>query len=146
MPAYTVVFEMVDAYERPTRKEFETVATIADEAAALAAAAALATDLGNITEARILAYTVARRVVYVDTVDAGANRDEGAIMTLRKEDNKKASIRVPAPINAIFNADGTLDLTNAIVTAFATNFLTGGDWTFSDGEQAGELVSGYLES
>ena len=145
MPEYMVVYEMVDAYERSTRKEFETVVTMVDEAAALAAAAALATDLGNITEARILAYTVAQRVVYVDTVDAGANRDEGAILTLRKEDNKKASIRVPAPINAIFNADGTVDLTNAAVTALVANFLTGGDWTFSDGEQATEIVSGYLE-
>lgn len=145
MPAYSVMFELIDDYNRKTRKTFETVPTTADEAAAQAAAAALATDLGNITEARILAYTVARRTVYTDSVTTGANRDEGAILSLRKEDNYLDAIRVPAPINAIFNADGTVDLANGAVTAFVANFLTGGDFTFSDGEQASELVSGYLE-
>lgn len=145
MPAYTVTFELVDAYQRQTRKTFETVDTIADETAALAAAAALATDLANLTEADILAYHVSQRVVYTDTVTAGANIDEGVTFSLRKVDNFKAPIKVPAPINSIFQADGSVNLSDAAVTAFIANFLTGGDFTFSDGEQASALLSGRLD-
>ena len=145
MPAYTVTFSLVDAYNRQTTKEFETVDTIADETEALAAAAALATDLANLTELRILSYAVGQRVVYTDTVTADANVDEGVTFSLRKEDNYKAPLKVPGPLNSIFQPDGSVILTNAAVTAFVANFLTGGDFTFSDGEQATELISGKLD-
>lgn len=145
MPAYKVMFEMVDAYQRPARKTFETVDTIADETEALAAAAALATDLANLTMLDILAYTVSRRTVYTDTVDAGANRDAGVTFTLRKSDNYKDDIKVPGPVLGIFDGDGSVDLADAAVTAFIANFLTGGDFTFSDGEQATSLLSGSLD-
>lgn len=145
MPEYRVAVDLVDAYERSARKEFYTVSTMADHASAVAAAASLMSDLANLTELRILSYTVGERTVYTDTVDAGANKDEGVTLTMRKSNNYKDSIKVPGPINAIFNADGTVDLTDAAVTAFVANFLTGGDFTFSDGEQATELVKGVLD-
>jgi len=145
MPVYEVSFEMVDAYQRSAKKAWETVSTIADETAALAAAAGLATDLGNLTELDILAYTVKQRVVYTDTVVAGANRDEGVTFQLRKADNFRGTIGVPGPINGIFNPDGTVILTDAAVAAFISNFLVGGDFTFSDGEQAVALLRGTLD-
>lgn len=145
MPSYEVVYSMEDAYGRPTTKTFQSVDTLADETAALAAAAGLATDLANLTEAVILSYSVKQRVPYTDSVDPGANKDEGVTFSIRKVDNFKDVIKVPAPINAIFNADGTVDLTNAAVTAFISNFLVGGDFTFSDGEQGSALLSGKLD-
>jgi hypothetical protein len=54
-------------------------------------------------------------------------------------------LKVPGPINAIFNADGTVNLTHAAVAAFVANFLTGGDFTFSDGEQATAVIRGTLD-
>jgi len=145
MPEFDVTFEMVDAYQRPASKRFTTVDTMADYDAAVAAAAALATDLANLTELDILAYRVSGRTVYTDTVDAGANRDEGVTFQLRKVDNFKDDIKVPGPINAIFNSDGSVNLTHAAVTAFISNFLTGGDFVFSDGEQATALLKGSLD-
>jgi len=145
MPVYTTSFELVDAYGRPASKSWETVATMADETAALAAAAALAADVANLTELEILAYKVSQRVVYTDSVDAGANRDEGVTFQMRKIDNFLGNIKVPGPINAIFNLDGTVDLTNAAVAAFISNFLSGGDFTFDDGEQASAVVKGSLD-
>lgn len=144
MPTYDVRFEMLDAYNRRASKTFQTV-DLADEAAALAAAAGLATDLANLTELDILAYNVSQRVVYTDTVTAGANRDEGVTFTLRKVDNYNDDLKVPGPINAIFDANGNVDPVNAAVAAFISNFLTGGDFTFSDGEQATALVKGTLD-
>ena len=145
MPSYLVTFEMVDAYQRSARKSWQTVDTIADETEALAAAAALATDLGNLTELDILAYTVSPRVVYTDVVVPGANRDEGVTFQLRKVDNYKDDIKVPGPINSIFDGEGSVILTDAAVTAFIANFLTGGDFVFSDGEQATALLKGSLD-
>jgi len=111
----------------------------------LIAAAALAADLAAITEAEILSYTVALRTVYNDTVTTGGNRDEGATLVIRKEDNFKGILKVPAPINAIFDSIGNVDITNAAVTAFVSNFLTGADFVFSDGEQGTALLSGRLD-
>lgn len=145
MPTFSVTFEMVDAYQRPASKSFDTVDTMVDFDAAVAAAAGLATDLANLTELDILAYKVSQRVVYTDTVEAGANRDEGVTFQLRLLDNFKADLKVPGPINSIFNSDGTVILTNAAVTAFISNFLSGGDFTFDDGEQASALLKGSLD-
>ena len=145
MPVYEVSFEMVDAYGRSASKRFESV-DLLDEATALASAAALATALANLTELDILAYSVGQRIVYTDTPDAGANRDEGVTFTMRKLDNFKGSIKVPGPVNSIFNADGSVDLTDAIVTGFINSFLSGADWTFSDGEQASAIIKGELDA
>lgn len=145
MPEYTLTVTFVDSYGREGRKMFTSVPTIADEATAITSAGVLLTALANAMEADILRYTLSRETVYADTLDAGANVDEGGIFTLRKEDTKKGALRIPSPVNAMFNADGSLDLTSAIVTSLATEFFTGSDWTFSDGEQATALVSGYIE-
>lgn len=145
MPQFTVTYDMVDAYGRSARKTYETKATMADFAAASAAASALAADLAGLTEAEILSYTVALRSTYSDSVTTGANKDEGVTLVLRKEDNFKGVLRVPAPINAIFDAQGSVDITDAAVTAFVSNFLTGADFVFSDGEQASALLSGRLD-
>lgn len=144
MPNYSVTFTLVDAYDRTTTKTFESIVLV-DEAAALAAASALAADLAALTELNILYYTIGQRVVYSDVVVPGANVDEGVTFTLRKADNYKGSIKVPGPINAIFQSDGSVVLSNAIVVDFIANFLAGGNWTFSDGEQASELLRGVLD-
>lgn len=143
MPQYKVAYAMVDSQNRSVSKTFET-ANLADFAAATTAASGLATDLGNLTGARILSYSITERTVYTDTVTSGANRDEGLTLVVRKTDNFKDIIRVPAPID-VFDGNGNVDVTNVAVAAFVSNFLTGGDFTFSDGEQAAELLSGSLD-
>lgn len=147
MPTYKVRFEMVDDYNRPSSKSFETVPTTVDYAAAAAAAAALAVDLAVLTELRVLAYTITERIVMVDAVTAGANRDEGVVLSLRKPDQYLDDIRIPGPINAIFDDNGNvITPLPAAVDDFLDNFADGtGDFTFSDGEQFAEFVRGYLE-
>lgn len=142
MASFPVGVAFVDAYGRAATKHFEVSA--ADHAAAKVVAAALMVDLAGITELRILSYTVAEKVVYTDTVDAGANRDEGVTLSVRTADNEKASIKIPGPVNGIFNADGSVDLTDAAVTAFIANYLSG-DVLVDDGETVAELISGRLD-
>lgn len=148
MPVYGLYVEMVDAYNRPTSKRFEST-DLADYAAAAASAAALTTDLAVLTEARILATTISERVPFTDAVTTGANKDEGVTFTLRLPDNKKDNLSVPAPINSIFDANGnviTAPALPAAVSDFLEHFEDGvGDWTFSDGEQWTEFVKGVLD-
>lgn len=146
MPVYKVTFQMVDSYERQTSKSFESV-TLADEATALTSAEALADALAALSGCRILYYVVGQEIPYTDAVTAGSNVDAGLTVTMRKVDNKKAPLTVPAPAPAIFDAVGNL-ITSPIPTVasdFLDMFVTGGDWTFSDGEQASEVVSGKLD-
>lgn len=149
MPSYGMYIEMVDDYNRPTSKKFYSVSTMADYAAAAASAAAFVVDLAVLTEARILAYTLSERIPFTDAATTGANKDEGVTFTLRLPDNTKDSLAVPAPINAIFDANGaviTEPTLPAAVSDFLANFADGtGDWTFSDGEQYTEFVKGVLD-
>lgn len=148
MPVYGLYIEMVDAYNRPTSKRFEST-DLADYAAAAASAAGLATSLAVLTECRILATTLSERLPFTDAVTAGANKDEGVTFTLRLPDNKKDNLSVPGPINAIFDINGIVITSPAIpvaVSNFLAHFADGaGDWTFSDGEQWAEYVKGTLD-
>lgn len=145
MPAYTAYFELMDSYNRKSSKEFKTVDTVVDFAAALALAAALASDIAGLSGLEVLAYTVKQRTVYTDTPDAGSNRDAGVTFSMRKTNNQNDVIKLPGPITSVIDPDGSIDLADAAVTAFIGNFLSGADWTFSDGEQATSVISGQLD-
>lgn len=148
MPIYGLYVEMVDAYNRPTSKRFESV-DLADYDTAAAAAGPLLTAIAVLSECRVLASTLSERVPFTDSVTAGANKDEGVTFTLRLPDNKKDNLGLPGPINAIFDANGlviTSPTLPASVTTFLAFFQSGtGDWTFSDGEQWSEYVKGTLD-
>lgn len=143
MALFPLSVALVDAYGRPATKRYDVNA--ADHAAALVVAAAFMADLAGITELRILSYVVGERVTYSDSVDAGANKDEGATLSVRTADNEKATVKIPGPINAIFNADGSVDLTDGAVTAFVANYLSG-DIRVDDGEVVTEIISGRLDT
>lgn len=118
---------------------------LVDHPAAVTAANSLLIDLANITEMEILSFTVGLRTVYADSVIAGANRDEGGTFTLNKTDNYRAVHKVPAPVQAIRNTDGTIDITDAIVTDYFDNFLAAGDFTVSDGEIIDGIIKGTVD-
>lgn len=150
MTVFTLSVTMMDAYGRTTRKLYKTEdISGADVGAEYLAAQGFATTfltaLGNLTEAEILYYNLGREVVYSDSVVAGANVDEGLTAVALKTNNKKVVIKVPAPINAVFNADGTLDITDGIVTAYMNHFIATAGFTISDGENIVSLVSGRLD-
>jgi hypothetical protein len=144
MPNFITTIELVDAAGRSARKTYEHNET--DFATAQVAAAALADDLQAITELEVLAHTTSERTVYGSGVlTSGANKDEGAVFSLRKADNYKASHRVPGPIQAMRNTgNDRLDTDNADVVEYFQNFITG-NFTISDGESATALISGVLE-
>ncbi len=149
MPEFSVSFELVDSKNRTARKTWTTLTTTTDFAAAAAAAAPLFTDLAVLTGLRVLAYTINQRIIVTDAVTAGSNRDEGLTLSLRKEDLQKGNIHVPGPIDTIFDANGNVITTPSLHTAvanFILHFTAGsGEFTFSDGEQLVEFVSGVLD-
>lgn len=142
MAIFPMSVSMVDGYGRPINKRYDLSA--ADYATALTNAAAFITDLEAISEAAVLWYTVATRVTVSDTATEGGNRDEGLTISVRTADMEKAVIKVPAPINAIFQADGTLDLTNSVFQDFIANY-TGGLVLVDDGETVVGYLSGHLD-
>ncbi|MEE9365785.1 MAG: hypothetical protein V3W44_03765 [Dehalococcoidales bacterium] len=148
MPEYNVGVELVDDYGRNRSMKFQTISSMATHVAAVTAVAGLIVDLEALSELRVVAYTVALRTIESDTVTSGANKDEGITLSIRKEDGFKAVLKVPGPLNSVINADGSVDITDALVTNYYNNFETaGGEFTLSDGEQAesGGLISGRLD-
>lgn len=142
MPNFDVTFSLVDGYGRSHSKRFTTVA--ADVATAITQAGTFATLLMGVTESRVLAHTVQARTVVVDTVTAGANKDEGVTISVRTQDNEKAVIKIPSPLNAMLNTDGSVNLADVNLTAFLASF-TSGDWLIDDGEVVTEIISGRLD-
>ena len=145
MPEYQITYSLVDSMGRPGKKSYDTVSTMADHVAAVAAANAHAILLDDVSEMQILSHTVSLRTVYTDSVDSGANKDEGATLTVRKTDNQNATHHIPAPVQSIRLADGTADLTDAALIAYFANFQVGGNLRLSDGEAISSVVRGTID-
>jgi len=150
MTKFQLSVTLEDAYTRKTRKRYETedisgADVGAEFIVARAAAVSLVTNLAALSEADILYWSLQEEVTYTDTPDAGANIDEGITLVASKADNKNGILKVPAPVASVINADGTIDLTDALVTAYVAEFQAGGEFTFSDGEKVIALVSGRLD-
>lgn len=144
MPIYEVVYTYADSQSREGSKRYETQ-NLADNAAGLAAAASLADDLAALTGADILRYRLTQTVLYTDTVTAGANKDEGITLSVRKTDTMRDTLKVPAPIDSIYDGAGNVDVSLAVVTNYVDHFTAGGEFTFSDGELVIDLLSGTLD-
>lgn len=142
MPIYDVTVTLRDAYNRTTTKRFQTDET--DHAAAVSAANLFCADLSAITEAEIIAYTVGLKTAYTDAVSAGANLDEGVTLSVELTSGKRAVIKVPAPVKSPVNPDGSVDITDTLVTDFLDNWLVG-NFLLSDGETVSSLLSGRLD-
>lgn len=142
MPIYAMALTYVDAYQRRGTKRYEL--DTVDFAGALARAATLATALGNLMEADILKYTVGQEIPYTDTVVAGANRDEGITLSADLGAGKTAAIKIPTPVNTVINPDGTVDITDGLITALETEYLST-EVLVSDGEVVLDFLSGKLD-
>ncbi len=144
MTIWQMSYTLEDAYNRKSTRQVEIEAV--DYTTARAAGSAFLTDLAALTEAKILKSSVGQIVPYTDTVDAGANMDAGVtfVWEIGGVPGKLGNTKVPAPVLTIFDVNGNADLTDAIVTAYAANFL-GGDIVISDGEAVDALKSGKLD-
>lgn len=131
-----------DAFDRRTTKRFE--GDFADFATAQSAMVLLVADIDALSEAQVIAYNVGQKSDYAGSLVAGANLDQGITLSVQKTDNEKAVLKVPAPTLSVVNADGTVDITNALVTDYVDNWITG-TWYVSDGDEVDSLLSGKLD-
>lgn len=78
----------------------------------------------------------------------GSNVDEGGTVSAWLNTYiKKGSLKVPAPIAAARNADGTLLLTQAALKAFLDDFIvTTGHASISDGETVASWIKGVMDT
>jgi hypothetical protein len=115
-----------------------------DHAAAVTETNLFCADLAGLTGAEILEHSVALKTQYSDAVSAGANIDAGITLSCELTDGGKAPLRVPAPITSVVNPDGTVDITNVLVSDFVDNWISG-NFLLSDGETVSALLSGKLD-
>lgn len=115
-------------------KSFEFAAGVQIYADALAATAALLTDLAAIQEADITAYSI--RVVFKTRTappSAIGNVFKVAALTLDEASGiKKLSHDIFSPYDAMVS--GKSVVVTALVQAYLDNFETGADFTISDGD------------
>lgn len=128
-------------------------ATVADFAAAVAAAAALWTDLDALTDAVLTGYNIAERY-YNDAIALPAggveNEDKASITYSIQDTNKKGNLKVPAPINTagvvFIGTSGAsanqVATTSTAIQNYADNFRTAGAFLISDGEKLNQVLVG----
>lgn len=144
MAVYEVRLTIKDHWKRLSSQTLVTQ-DLVDEAAALAAAAAAVADWQALSTMGVVSYTVGQRIVVNETPAVGSSRDAGLTMSILKTNGKKSPIRVKSPESSIFDGNGNLDIGNTLANDFVDNFKAAGDFTFSDGENALEIDSGYLD-
>jgi hypothetical protein len=142
MPVYDVSVRVRDAYNRSSTKRYQLDTT--DHATAVTEVASFCADLAAAMEAEILEHSVALRTAYSDSALAGANLDEGITLSVELTSGKKAVIKIPAPVKSPVNADGSVDITDALISDFIDNWLVG-NFLVSDGETVASLLSGKLD-
>lgn len=150
MTVFQLRVTLEDAYSRQTTRSYETEdISGADKGAefltARGYAATLITAIEGLSDANVLSWTLGERVVNADSVSGNANVDEGLTLVLRKTDNYKGVLKIPAPVMTVFNPDETADITDPLITAFTDHFVAGNGFTFSDGENQTALVKGRLD-
>lgn len=128
-------------------------ATVTDSITALAAAAALITDIDAISNGVIAAYSVAERYREDSLVlpPSGVELNTKASLSLAKVSdgltgNFKLSMPSPAVGVVFVNDSGgganTVQTNSVLLNAFLDNFRVGGDFLWNDGDKMGLLLKG----
>jgi len=142
MADFQATITLQDSFDRRSTKRFE--GAFADFAACQTALVLLVADLDALSTAQVIGYSAGQKDSYSGSLVAGANLDAGITLSVLKDDNEKAVLKVPSPLLTVVNPDGTVDTTNALVTDYVDNWITG-TWYVSDGETVDSLLSGKLD-
>lgn len=137
---------MIDSMGRLTRVGIEIQGL--DAASILTAAALVVGRLDAASELGVLKAVVQFPLVGVaSAAAAGSNTDVGGkAKGVSDADGDTVNLRLPNPIAAAVNADGTIDLTNITLAAYLGDYETGGDAYLSDGEQVASWRFGVLDA
>lgn len=145
--AHICSVRLVDDYGRTTNKRYELTTAVVADAITESQAAILLLDA--VTDMGLVKATLLVDLGATPTSPAtGANKDAGMTITGLLEGGlgKKASTKVPAPIAACINPDGTIDLTQTAVAAFLVLWSADPpDFKISDGEEIESWTKGTLD-
>lgn len=142
MALFNLALSYIDAYQRRGSKSF--VLSAIDYPTALTNAGTFVGELANAMMGDILKYSVATEIDYTDTVDALANKDEGVTISCDLGAGKTAALKIPTPVKSYVNGDGTVDMTDAIITALESTYIAA-EVLISDGETVLGFLSGRLD-
>ena len=143
MAQFPLNISYVDAYQRRGVKSFLLEAV--DYVTALANAALFVPELAAAMMGDILKYSVHTDVIFSDTVTPLANKDEGITISCDLGGGKTAALKIPTPVKSVINPDGTVDMTDVIITDLEATYVAG-KVLISDGETVIAFLSGKLDT
>lgn len=142
MAIFELTVGYIDFYKRRGTKRFQLEAI--DFPTALTNAGVFVTALEGAMGANIESYKVAQETANSDSATAASNKDAGITISCDLGGGKRAALKIPTPEDAYLNPDGTVDLTNALITAVEADYLSG-KVLISDGETVLDFLSGKLD-
>lgn len=148
-----VTVTVVDNGNNRGSYDFECDPAIVDSAGANAAALSLITDLNNVSNGVVAAYSVAERFRENALIlpPSGVELNVKASLSLVKaSDGLTANFRLSMPtpaIGIVFENDSggganTVATSSTTLATFLDNFRVGGNFMFNDGDKMGLLVKG----
>lgn len=120
-------FNFIDGFNRQTQRSWWSTSTLLVDA--LTDIAALASAINALSDGGLDGVVITN----VDTSEdfaavAGSNVDDNASIQVLGGDGYKYDFNLPMPITALFNADGTVDTSNAALATLMGLFATGDNW------------------
>lgn len=141
--AINTSFTLVDAYGRTTTKRYEGTSTLMADA--ITRSASLLGDLLALSDIGSLKITYSQDEISSSAAATGANLDAGMTLHCRLDNGKMYPLKVPVPDATVINADGSIDISNTLVTDFVANFMLAGYFRVSEGNYVVSVVSGELD-
>lgn len=137
---YELVVQFADTGDNRTTRTYEL--TAADDAAAVAAAASMLTDIDAITTAAIVGYSINHKFLenaFALPVNAEVENQAFFSGKISGDPTDSATLSIPSPPATIMvGLTGAnyniVDMSDPLVTAFIARFGPGGLATLSDGE------------
>jgi len=142
MPFQTT-FTLVDDYSRQTSKSFENEATTLADAQTFSAA--LLADILAASQLGSLATVNSEKAITNNAAEAGANVDTGCTIRVRLDNGKVYPFKLPAPDPVLINPDGTIDISNTLITDLMAHFQAAGHFTVSEGDVVVSILGGELD-
>jgi len=141
--AFEITFTLQDAYARRTTRRYANDRTLlADASTDVTAMIGYLEALSNCAVVKVV---IGAPTTYATSPAAGANVDAGATIHVRLDNGKLYPLHIPAVDTTIINADGSMDIADAIVTNFTGAFGSGAHWTVSEGNTVDAVESGELD-
>lgn len=140
---FDVSLTLQDDYSRRSVKKFNGTATTLAQAEI--DKDALMADLMAVSLCGTVKSSLSVDEVESEAIESGANVDAGGTLHCRLNNGKLYPLKIPGIDPTLINSDGSINIAAPAITAYVSNFESGGAFTVSEGNLITAVEYGELD-